>query len=372
MKIHQIYLSVTLAGIVVLTACAPNDEIQKSSAEFALFDRPQALSFDGNRLLIANSGYSASGWSPGSIDVYDMEQEILIQKLETTAKNPQSFHFYGNKVLVIGTGAYDFSDFEHPISIPPFGIDIFQWSDDGYRHIHWIELSALDRSDSFQAPIEMVTIGNVSLVSSGLSENYWLLHWPDDVGEQQPLIEQVVRTNLTENGLVQLATWQQRFLATNFNNDSILMLEDNGIDVVCEHSLSQAEDYIEGVQTPLVIGNDLIVSFAFSGRISSIDLSTLSESCELEMTDFEYSLGQIPNDLDLVGNELWATVSGENHVARIDLETRTPKGNIVFPISTNPYSLTHSEEQNRTAVSGWGTNMVYFIDPTNGALIPID
>ena len=124
---------------------------------------------------------------------------------------------------------------------------------------------------------------------------------------------------------------------------AILMLEDNGIDVFAMKR-SQVEDYFEGVQTPLVIGNDLIVSFAFSGRISSIDLSTLSESCELEMTDFEYSLGQIPNDLDLVGNEVWATVSGENHVARIDLETRTLNGNIVSNLHQS-LSLTHSEER---------------------------
>ena len=97
----------------------------KNLAEFALFDRPQALSFDGNRLLIANSGYSASGWSPGSIDVCDMEQEILIQKLETTPKIPITLRLLRKQSTRDGTGAYDFSDFEHPISIPPFGIDIF-------------------------------------------------------------------------------------------------------------------------------------------------------------------------------------------------------------------------------------------------------
>ena len=372
MKVHQTQLYATLIYIVMLTACTPDDDIENPSTQLGSFDRPQALSFDDNRLLIANSGYSPSGWSPGSIDVYDMDQETLIQKLETTAKNPQSFHFYGNKVLVIGTGAYDFSNFDRPTSIPPFGIDIFQWSDGGYRHVHWIDLSELDGSDSFQAPIDMVTLGNVSLVSSGLSENYWLLHWPDPLGDQVPRIEQVMRTNLMETGLLRLAIWQQQFLAVNFNNDSVLVLGNNGQDVICEHSLSQTEDYIEGVQTPLVIEDELIVSFAFSGRLSSINLLSLSESCELEMTNFEYNLGQIPNDLDLVGNEIWATVSGENHIARIDLETQTLNEKIVFPISTNPYLLAHSKEQNRTAVSGWGKNMVYFIDSTNRALIPIE
>ena len=93
-----------------------------------------------------------------------------------------------------------------------------------------------------------------------------------------------------------------------------------------------------------------------------MNLSALLNDCQLERTTLPVILGQVPNDLDLVKDEIWVTMSGENHILRVDRVSGEVVGQVVLPISSNPWSFDFNESRQLGAVSLWATDEVYLLD----------
>ena len=118
--------------------------------------------------------------------------------------------------------------------------------------------------------------------------------------------------------------------------DQIYLIESSTGDIECQQTLGRNEEEMEGLQTPLIIGDTLYVTFALSGRMEEISLQLLQSDCTLNSRTLNTTLGQIPNDLDHVRDELWVTMSGENHILRLDQETGDEIDRIILPVGSNP------------------------------------
>ena len=168
--------------------------------------------------------------------------------------------------------------------------------------------------------------------------------------------------NELEPGLASIVTWKEHFVLTEFNQDRLYLIDKDGETIKCKIGLGTNTDAIEGLQTPLVVDDQLFVSFAFSGHLERIDLNSLLNSCRLDRTVLPVTLGQVPNDLDLVNDELWVTMSGENHLLRVDRFSGENIGQVVLPVSSNPWQFDFDRIRQLGVVSLWSIDQVHLLD----------
>ena len=70
----------------------------------------------------------------------------------------------------------------------------------------------------------------------------------------------------------------------------------------------------------------------------------------------------IAKAMDKVGNELWVTQSGENHILRVAMQTRVDPTVIVLPVSSNPWHFAAHNTASIGAVSLWNLDAVGLIE----------
>ena len=238
--------------------------------------------------------------------------------------------------MVTSTGKYDFSDFDTPRTIPPFGIELYIKNNDQYEFEQFIQLPQEINGQPISAPLDAKTIGATSLITSGLSNILWRIQWESESNHIVDSIDIIRLDNELDTGLSSIEIWQNYFVITEFNSDQIYLIESSTGDIECQQTLGRNQEEMEGLQTPLIIGDTLYVTFALSGRMEEISLQLLQSDCTLNSRTLNTTLGQIPNDLDHVRDELWVTMSGENHILRLDQETGDEIDRIILPVGSNP------------------------------------
>ena len=352
-----ISLVLSCAEPATFTADRPNSQ----------FDHPQSLKIFDDTLVVLNSGYDALDWSPGYMSLIRLDDLSTSTHIDTVALNPQSLQMTSDGIFIVETGRYDFGDFENPRSEPPFGIERFSLRGQTAVSESFIQLPEQLDEQSISAPIDLRTIGSVTLVTSGLFNIAWRIKWTNMTTGIVDEIDVLKLENELEPGLASIVTWNEHFVLTEFNQDRLYLIAKDGDAIQCRIDLGTNPDAIEGLQTPLVVNDQLFVSFAFSGHLERIELNTLLDDCRLERTALPVTLGQVPNDLDLVNDELWVTMSGENHLLRVDRLSGQALGQVVLPISSNPWQFDFDPIRQLGAVSLWAIDQVYLLD-ANGSL----
>lgn len=350
-----------LCALSLVLSCAKPapTSIERTASQF---DHPQTLRILDDTLFVLNSGYDALNWSRGYISLIDLDDFTTSTHITTSALNPQSLQIDSEGIFIVETGKYDFSDFENPHSKPPFGIERF--THDGINAVSqtFIQLPEQIDGQRISAPVDLRTIGSVTLITSGLFNIAWRIKWANMAAALVEQIDILELENVLEPGLASIVTWNEHFILTEFNRDRLYLIGKDGNTIKCRINVGTNAETIEGLQTPLVIDDQLFVSFAFSGHLERIELNPLLDDCRLERTTLPVTLGQVPNDLDLVNDELWVTMSGENNLLRVDRISGRSLGRVVLPISSNPWQFDFDPTRQIGAVSLWATDQVYLLN----------
>lgn len=364
---RNIYLYLSLVLVGAFSGCIDR-QTAKERVQTNIFDHPQHISFLDDVLIILNSGYSPVQWNGGKIVLVDMESnDGTYSEIQTAALNPQSLMRWDNRLMIISTGEYDFSDFDNPRTLPPFGIELYTQNDAQYELSQVIQLPEEFNGQAISAPLDAKTIGLTTMITSGLNNILWRIRWESDSKQTVQSIDVIKLDGEFSTGLTSIETWQDYFVITEFNTDQLYLIESSTGDIHCQQQLGRSRDEMEGLQTPLVIEDELYLTFALSGRMEAVSLQPLLNECTLDSRTLDITLGQIPNDLDYVHNELWVTMSGENHILRLNRETGNEIDRIVLPVGSNPWSFDFNSTLQLGAISLWASNDVQIVD-ANGVL----
>jgi hypothetical protein len=360
-----------LCALSLVLSCAKPapTSIERTASQF---DHPQTLRILDDTLVVLNSGYDAVNWNPGYMSLINIDDFTTSTHITTSALNPQNLQIDSEGIFIVETGKYDFSDFENPHSKPPFGIERFNFLGQSAVSESFIQLPEALDGQSISAPIDLRTIGEVTLITSGLFNIVWRIKWADMMAGLVDQIDVLRLENEREPGLASIVTWNEHFVLTEFNQDRLYLIDKEGDAIQCRIELGTSSDAIEGLQTPLVVEDQLFVSFAFSGHLERIDLNALLDDCRLDRIALPVTLGQVPNDLDLVNDELWVTMSGENHILRVDRVSGQTLGQVVLPISSNPWQFDFDPIRQLGAVSLWATDQVYLLNADGSLRFTLD
>ena len=326
------------------------------------FDRPQSLLFHGSELVVGSSGYRPNNWQDGTVSFLDWQSGEITRAVQTHALNPQKIKSLGPWLAVVETGRFDFTDFDDPKSVEPFGVELISTSHSANHGNPFVALPSAFELGSVSAPVDIATLNDVSLITSGLFNVVWRVRWASveagsvDSVDILPLNEQLA------TGLGSITTWNSKFLVADFNEDYLHLINAEGERVECSVHIGEDESLMEGLQTPLVVDDVLYVSFAFSGTVRRIDLRLLADNCSVEAHTLDLVLGQVPNDMDRVNNQIWITESGENRILKVDLDSETLVDSITLPISSNPWHLDVNLTAQRGAVTLWGIDAIGFFN----------
>ena len=328
------------------------------------FDRPQSLLFYGTELVVGSSGYRPNNWQDGTISFLDWRSGEITRALQTHALNPQKIKSFGPWLAIVETGRFDFTDFENPKSVEPFGVELISTSQTADQGNRFVELPSQFELGAVSAPVDIATLNNVSLITSGLFNVVWRVRWSSVDAGRAASIDVLPLNESLATGLGSITTWNSKFLVADFNEDYLHLIDAEGERVECSVHIGEDESLMEGLQTPLVVDDVLYVSFAFSGIVRRIDLKLLADNCSVEAHTLDLVLGQVPNDMDRVNNQIWITESGENRILKVDMVSETLVDSITLPISSNPWHLDINSAAQRGAVTLWGINAVGFFDLT--------
>jgi len=318
-----------------------------------LFDYPQAALFVDGLLLIGNTGYDANTWRAGSIAVVQPETGIVIHRYPTSRLNPQRLLRTDDAVYVINTGTYDFSSFEQPRSATPGSVDRIERSQLS-DPMAAITSHPLEGNDQFVAPIDAAYLDDGLLVTSGLEPKVLIL-----TGEEpSTMVLELPTGHPTSLGTVR--AWRGGFVVVDFNTDTGFLLGRDGT-AQCAMDLGESKDEMEGAWAPVVHGDDLYVVLALSGVVRRVSLAG-SAPCDNPVETLIAPLGQIPNDLDLVGDALWVTHSGDNNLVQYDLRSGAETRRWVLPVGSNPWEAAFSDDGRWIAITEWGKHAVTLID----------
>ena len=79
--------------------------------------------------------------------------------------------------------------------------------------------------------------------------------------------------------------WGDKLVVVEFNQDRLIVFNQQGQPYPCTPELGQYEGVMEGAQTPVVEGERLWVNFGLSGRLIHLDLAELDlEDPECDMS----------------------------------------------------------------------------------------
>lgn len=363
MNSKTVYLIILVTFMGSALSCSPDGAAKSDIITVQNgFDRPQSLLFYGTELVVANSGYRRNNWQDGTISFLDWRSGDITRAVQTRALNPQKIKPLGPWLAVVETGRFDFTDFEDPKSVEPFGVELVSSSQRADQRNRFVALPSQFELGSVSAPVDIATLNNISLITSGLFNVVWRVRWASVEDGSVASIDVLPLSDQLATGLGSITTWNSKFLVADFNEDYLHLIDSGGDRVECSVHIGEDELLMEGLQTPLVVGDVLYVSFAFSGTVRRIELPLLADNCSVEAHTLDLVLGQVPNDMDRVNNQIWITESGENRILKVDLETETLVDSITLPISSNPWHLDVNLAAKKGAVTLWGIDAVGFFD----------
>lgn len=328
--------------------------------ETSAFDRPQAVLFlEDGRLVVSNSGYRPDGWAPGVLSVIGPDG-VLLQRVQTSWRNPQQLRLWRGGVLSVSTGALDLSDFERPTAAEPGGLELF---DERRLDRRWaVEIPV---TDTMAAPIGLA-IGqdNQALVSSAVTNT--VVPFDLTAGEAgQPL-----RFDGAERiSLGAVMPWRDLFLLADFNEDRLFIFDQDGTPWPCGVELGESARDLEGAQSIAIEGDKAYILMALSGVARVVDLSTLRRddpACAVQSETAFGPLGQVPNQLFIHDGRAFVVHSGDHNVVAYALDTGREVQRWALDPGSNPWHAAIDSTGGRLAVTEWGLNAVSVFDLESG------
>ncbi len=352
----------SLLALAFLPACVDSPADDRSAPTAGPFLAPQAVVWVGDRVVVANSGYTAAGWADGTLTVIDPATGAVLRRLPTSRPDPQRLVLHDGALFVVNTGVVDTTT-DPPVARVEGSIDRWTLGDlDAALAPTQTWRVPPTEGGRVGGPIDLAFAGDRALVTLALANAALLLDpsvgWlrgpdaPVDLGEGRRL------------GLGSVAAWGDRFLVVDFNSDRLFVVTSEGLVWPCSVDLGRGRD-LEGAQSPWVVDDVLYVVLALAGEVRRIELSALrsdAPGCGVVPVTAVAPLGQVPNDLLSWEGALLVVQSGENAVTAYDRRSGDRTATWNLPRGSNPWHAALAPDGHRLAVTEWAADALSILD----------
>ena len=319
-------------------------------------DFPQDVLFVDDLLVVASTGYDASDWRMGRIDVYRMPSLEHVGQHTVSKFNPQHLYEDGDDILIVNTGTYDFSDFNDPKAATPGSVDRIEKSD--LIGIGQAKLLYSFDQENFPAPIDLIRLNETQLgITSGLKPIFGVL-------DETLTIQAMASLNSTALG--RFAQWNELTFIVDFNSDTAHVYDSENR-ALCEIELGEFPDEMEGATTPVIFEDALYYILALSGTVRRISLSE-SAPCSGTAKTIIAPLGQVPNDLHVRSDGIFVVHSADNNLIQYDPLSGDEIERYPMPLGSNPWAAAFSHDGRYIAVTEWARHQITLIDRSTGQL----
>lgn len=242
---------------------------------------PEGIAVNNENIFITNANYTTDAnwvttYNDGFITMTDKTNNTFIKKIPTTQKNPQRAFILNNKLYVINSGIVE-SDANY-IMYPKSnsGIDILDLSniDSGFSNI---KIPFTDGKLSGFAGAYTLSNDNKSLyMASGTAPELYYFNIKDSVmlrNTENPIIIDTFDTPTSV--MLNLTTVENYLFVTNFNNDTLYVLDINdNYKVVIKADIGEDSNTMEGAQgiTYDKVNKKVYIFFGISKKLISIDV----------------------------------------------------------------------------------------------------
>lgn len=324
-------------------------------------DRPQAVAWMGDRLVVASSGYG-DPWRPGRVTVFDVNGRALASR-PTAWLNPQSLSADADGVLVVSSGAFDLTS-----AIPRMetagGVEAL----DAALDLRWsAPLPAVDAG----GPVGIAAHPDRAVVGSGIRAAAFVLdtlagRWQRDAADP-------VRYG-AGIGLGAPVRYGDRTLIVDYNADRLAVLGADDAPWACAYPLGEpGQDRLAGAKAPVVVGDTLYYLLDNAGLLMRLDLAALPAAdpgagCAPLPREAAWITGQLPNHLAADAEHLYVVQSGDNNVVALRQDGLGEVARYALPPGSNPWHVAVHPTRGTLAVTEWLADAVAIIDPADGSV----
>jgi hypothetical protein len=356
-----------LALALAVSACVEPPPPADLSASEGVFDRPQALLYVGDLLVVANTGWRPGDFGAGSVVVLDAATGAVHTRIATSRPNPQRLVVHGDTLYVLNTGVIDLSDFDHPTAASAGSVDALalatlrsatapDWS---------LEIPVVPGPEAnAAAPVDLAFNGEAGLITLGVANATRRL----DLATRS-IEAPVFYTDFAQTGLGSVRAWGAGWLVADFNSDQLHVIDAAGQPWPCAVSVGEHPREVEGAGALNVRGDEAWLVLAFSAKVRRLDLSAANPrqpDCGITVSTAFGPVGEVPNDLHIRGDRAWVVDSGRNRVEAFDLATGASVQRLTLAPDSNPFHLAFRDDGRQLAVSEWVAGAVTVFDLVRG------
>ena len=349
--------------LALLLACEPTRS-DRVYPDPGTFDHPQAALFVDGLLLVTNTGYDAQSWRTGSVAVISPERMQVTHRYNTSELNPQRLIKTKDAVYIINTGTFDLSDFANPRSATRGSIDRIARGAINDPNAT-MKTHRIERDGRFVSPIDAAGGNGELIITSGLKPSVLYL----DMTRAEAATSVTELPTMLSTGLGAIRPWRDGFIVVDFNSDKAFLLNDSA-ELQCQIDVGEISQEMEGAMAPVIHQDDLYLVLALSGVVRRVSLSG-TDPCANPVNTLVSPLGQVPNDLKIVDDQLWVVHSADNNLIAYDLNTGSEIKRYVLPIGSNPWEAAFSDNGRWIAVTEWAGHAVTLIERATGQMTRI-
>ena len=261
-----------------------NDETNVTNTTFDAdnaLKAPEGIAVNNDNILIANADYTmdenwVTTYNNGFITVVNKSDDTFIKKIATTQKNPQRLLVLNGKLYVINSGIVEFdaSYIAYPKS--DSGIDILDLSniDNGFTNV---EIPFTDgKLSGFAGSYALSNNKKDLYLASGSAPELYAYDIENNAmlrNTDNPIIIDTFDT--PSSVMLNLTTVENYIFVTNFNNDTLYVLDSNdNYKVVVKADIGEDSQSMEGAQGIAYdkTNKQVYIFFGISKKLISIDV----------------------------------------------------------------------------------------------------
>lgn len=357
MRLIALIAALCLGCSESITAADPA-EVTCAASEL---DRPQAVAWMGDHLVVASSGYG-DPWRAGRVTVFDSVGQVVASR-PTAWLNPQSLHVDGDRLLVLSSGAFDLAT-DVPRMETAGGVEAL----DADLTAQWTApLPPLDAG----GPVGIAAHADRAVIGSGIRAAAFVLdtqagRWIRDAADPVRYGDGV--------GLGAPVRYGDRTLIVDYNADRLAVIGADDTAWQCTWPLAEpGSNQLAGAKAPLVVDDALYYLLDNAGLLMRVDLGALPATdpgadCPPLDREALWVTGQLPSHLGADAGRLFVVQSGDNNVVALDRDSFEPVARYALPPGSNPWHVAVHPQTGRLAVTEWLANAVAIIDPADGAI----
>lgn len=354
------------AGLLALSGCDAPAPPAPPAAEITCdpgeIDRPQALAWLGDQLVVASSGFG-DPWRPGRLTLFDM-QGVRLASRPTRWLNPQTIRADGDGLWVVGSGAFDLTT-----AVPRVRTDGGVERLDAQLRPLWS--AALPEDTGQGGPVGLALHRDRAVVGSGVQAAAYLLDFESESFTRTP--QDPIRFG-PGLGLGAPVAYGDRTLIVDYNADRLVVLDADDSPWACTLPLGVPEQAVlAGAKAPLIIDDQLYYLLDGPGVLQRLDLAALpaedpGAGCPALARETLWVTGQLPNHLSVANDRMYVVQSGDNNVVALDLLSFEPVARYALPPGSNPWAAAVHPRGAVMAVTEWLSDAVAIIDLADGSV----